>query len=182
MHGSFRAPGYDWVAKSLHWLVVILLASQFAIAWTMPPIHRGTVPQGLIDLHLSVGVLVIALVIVRVLWRLGHPVPLAQDGGPPWQHRAAEATHLALYALLLLVPILGWANASARGWTVGLFGLVPLPAILPQGAAYGPFIGDIHTFASYTLLGVVGLHVLAVLYHRLILGDDTLQRMRPGRG
>jgi len=87
------------VAKSLPtWLVAVLLAVQFAIAWMMPAIHRGTVPDGLIDLHLSVGVLIIAVAIVRLVWRMGHRVPPALDGSPIWQQRVAEATHLALYA------------------------------------------------------------------------------------
>src|ERR1700740_3125729 len=146
MHGSVRVAAYDGVAKLLHWLVVILLSAQFVIAWTMPPIHRGTVPQGLIDLHLTVGVIIIVVVLGRLVWRIGHPVPLAEDGAPPWQHRIAELTHHALYALLLIVPLLGWANASARGWTVTLFWLVSLPKILPQDAPYGPFIGDAHSY------------------------------------
>ena len=182
MHGSFREPAYDGVAKSLHWLVVLLLASQFVVAWIMPGARRVTVPQGLVALHLSIGAVIIAVVVVRLLWRRTHPVPLAEDGMPPWQHRIAEATHHGLYMLLLVVPLLGWVDASTRGWPVELFGLVQLPALVEQGSPYGRFIGDLHSFFSYTLLTVVGLHVLAVLYHRLVLRDAVLQRMLPGKG
>jgi cytochrome b561 len=170
---------YDLIAKLLHWLVVLLLSVQFTIAWTMPPIHRGTIPEGLIGLHLSLGTLIMGAVIVRLLWRWGHPVPLAPDGVPVWQHRLAEGTHQALCALLLLVPVLGWMNASARSWRVGLFGFLTLPNIVPEGAAFGAFIGDVHSRASYALLGVIGLHLLAVLYHRFVLRDGVLRRMLP---
>ena len=182
MHLYSREPAYDGVAKSLHWLVVLLLASQFVIAWIMPGARRVTVPQGLVALHLSIGAVIIAVVVVRLLWRWTHPVPLAEDGMPPWQHRIAEATHHGLYMLLLVVPLLGWVDASTRGWPVELFGLVQLPALVEQGSPYGRFIGDLHGFFSYTLLTVVGLHVLAVLYHRLVLRDAVLQRMLPGKG
>jgi len=180
MHGSTREPGYDVVAKSLHWLVAALLAVQFAIAWTMPAIHRDTLPQGPIDLHLSVGVLIMGVVVVRLIWRLGRLAPPPLDGLPLWQQRVAETTHGALYLLLLVLPVLGWASACGRGWSVGLFGLVQLPAILPKGAPFAPLIGDLHTVASYVLLGVVGLHALAALYHHFVLRDRTLARMLPG--
>jgi cytochrome b561 len=184
MHGSrtVQHHGYGPVAKTLHWLVFALLAGQFAIAWTMPGIHGDTKPEGLIDLHLSVGVLIMLVVIARTAWRLTHPVPLISDGTPEWQQRTAAATHVLLYALLVALPVLGWANASSRGFDVSLFGLVTLPALLAKGSAFGHLCGDIHTVASYVLLGVVGLHVAAALYHRIVLRDDVLSRILPRRG
>lgn len=68
---------YDGVARLLHWLTVALIVTQFAIAWTMPDIHRGTVPTGLIAWHLSVGVTILAVVLVRVVWRATHYEPSA---------------------------------------------------------------------------------------------------------
>jgi cytochrome b561 len=183
MHGSrtVQHHGYGPVAKTLHWLVVALLAAQFAIAWTMPNIGRDAKSEGLIELHLGVGTLIMLVVFARAAWRLTHPVPLISDGTPEWQQRIAAATHVLLYILLVALPVLGWANASSRGFDVSLFGLVTLPALLPKGSAFGHLCGDVHTVASYVLLGVVGLHVAAVLYHRLVLRDDVLSRMLPSR-
>ncbi len=111
-------PGYGGVAKVMHWLIVVLVAAQFAIAWTMPDIGRGTRPEGLISLHLTLGITIIVVALLRLAWRWTHPVPLISGNVPPWQHRAAQATHALLYVVLVLLPLMGWANASYRGWRV----------------------------------------------------------------
>jgi cytochrome b561 len=172
------APAYSAGARLLHWLVAALLATQFAVAWTMPDIHRGTPQGGLIDLHLSLGALILLLVVLRATLRFKRRRFPAAGGTGLLQH-AAQVTHLALYALLLVLPLLGWANASSRGWTVNLFGLVPLPAILPGGSPIGPLLGDLHGLAATLLLIGVGLHVAAVLYHQVWLRQPLLQRMLP---
>jgi len=169
---------YGAGAKVLHWLVAGLVAAQFAVAWTMPDIHRGTPQGGLIDLHLSLGAAILLLVALRAALRLGRPGPAAH-GGNVWLRRAARATHLALYALLLALPLLGWANASSRGWTVSLFGLLPLPPLMPAHSPLGPLLGDLHGLAATLLLIGVGLHVTAVAYHQVLLKDRLLQRMLP---
>jgi cytochrome b561 len=86
-----RESGYGSVAKCLHWLITALLVVQFAIAWTMPHIGRGTGPEGLIGLHLSVGELIVAVVLLKLAWRLTHPVPLLTDDVPLWQQRAMRS-------------------------------------------------------------------------------------------
>jgi cytochrome b561 len=175
-----RESGYGTVAKSLHWLVLALLIAQFAIAWTMPHIGRGTQPEGLIDLHLSFGALILLVVVIRLGWRLAHPVPLPDDV-PPWQRRAAQAIHGLLYAILIALPMMGWANANARGWDVGVFGTVPLPRIIATGSKPGMALGDIHSTVAIALLVVIGLHVLAALYHHFMRRDRVLLRMLPER-
>lgn len=178
--GVAGEPGYGAVAKGLHWSVVGLLAVQFTVAWTMPAIRRGTQPEGLIGLHLSFGIAIMLLAALRLFWRLHRPVPLVAEGVPWWQHRAAQLTHAALYLSIFLVPMLGWANASARGWKITVFELFRLPPVWPAGSAFGRGeLGDIHVWSTYALLGLVGVHVLAALYHHLWLGDRVLSRMLP---
>jgi cytochrome b561 len=172
-----REPGYGEVAKSLHWLIVLLLVAQFALAWTMPEIHRGTRPETLINLHLSVGTVILLVALFRLAWRLRFPVPLLADDVPRWQHRAAQASHGLLYLLLLLMPLLGWANASARGWRIDFFGVTALPPLLPENSPLGRALGDVHIWTSYVLLGLIGVHVAAALYHHFWLGDRVLRRM-----
>jgi cytochrome b561 len=173
-------PEYGAIAKLLHWLVVFLVAAQFAVAWTMPAIHRGTKAEGLISAHLSLGASILAIVLVRLVWRLLKPVPLLTDNVPGWQQAAARLMHGLLYVLLVFVPVLGWANASARGFVVALFGLIPLPPLLAAGSDVGLALDNIHSLAAYAILALVGLHVLAALYHHLRLRDGVLRRMLPG--
>ena len=180
-HAHASPAGYGVVAKALHWTIVGLLFCQFAIAWTMPDIGpRTTEPDRLIDLHLSFGTLILLVIVVRLLWRIGHPVPLLTANVPRWQQIAATAGHYTLYLLLVVMPLLGWASASGRGFPVTLFGVVRLPDILVRRSPLTGVLGDVHTVLSYVLLGVVGLHVLAALYHHFVLRDDTLRRMLPG--
>ncbi|MDR7008053.1 cytochrome b (plasmid) [Paraburkholderia strydomiana] len=171
------ATGYDGVAKFLHWLVVVLITAQFIIGWTMPDIHKGTRPEGLIAWHLGVGATLVAAVILRIVWRLTHrpgPAPVS-----PLLRTVSHVTHGLLYLALVIVPVLGWANASSRGWSVKLAGLLPYPSISPVGSSVGHEMGDIHGYLAWALLALIGLHVAGALYHRFILKDLVLQRMLP---
>jgi len=169
---------YDPVAKSLHWLTVLLVVAQFAVGWTMPDIRRGTKPVGLIHWHLVLGSTLLVIVALRLLWRLTHRPPPPAEGLPGWQKQMAAVTHWALYVLLLAVPITGWAAASVRVWVVRAFGVLPLPQIMPPFAKIGFRIGDIHGgILAWTLLAVAVLHILAALYHRFALRDRVLSRM-----
>jgi cytochrome b561 len=172
---------YDPVAKALHWLMALLVAIQFGIAWTMPDIGPHTRLGLLISLHLTVGALIGLAALARVSWRLRHSAPGALATEPRWLRAGARVSHATLYFLLLIVPLLGWAAASARGWRVTLFPGLALPALLPRGSKSGFLAGDVHSFLAYTLLAIVGLHIAAALYHRLILHDGVLARMLPGR-
>jgi cytochrome b561 len=81
---------------------------------------------------------------------------------------------------VILIPVLGWASASARGWPVVFFGMGNLPAVLPKGSPFGEELGDIHGFLSNLLLVLIGVHVAAALYHHFWIKDRVLLRMLPG--
>ena len=88
--------GYGPTAKALHWLIVMLLVVQFTLAITMPHVGRDSQPAGLVGLHVSFGVLTLAVAVIRIIWRLGHKVPLLADNTPKWQRRLASITHAVL--------------------------------------------------------------------------------------
>lgn len=180
MSATGTPPGYSGIAKLLHWLVVGLLVAQFVIAWLMPHIGRNTQPNTIINLHFSLGIVILAVLILRLAWRWTHPEPPPLDGIPPWQTRSARVVHGVLYLLLLAIPVLGWMNASWRGFDVSVFGLFALPRLMATRAAGFAWTGDIHTVLSwYVLLAFVGVHVAAALYHAL-RRDGVLARMLPG--
>jgi len=172
--------GYTPVAKLLHWLMAALIVAQFVVAYLMPHIGRDTKPDTIINLHFSLGVVILAVVIVRLIWRWTHGEPAPLDGIPPWQTRSARAVHTVLYVLLLVIPILGWMNASWRGFDVNVFGLFTLPRLMPARAPGFNWTGDVHIILSwYVMLTFIGLHVEAALYHALIRRDRVLARMLP---
>lgn len=171
---------YTGTAKFLHWLILALLIAQFTVAWTMPHIGRDTPMSAPISLHFSIGVAVLAVAVVRLLWRVTHGEPAPEGGLPPWQTASARVVHWLLYLLLFAIPILGWINASWRGMPVALFGL-ELPKLIAMRAAGWQWTGGMHALLSnYLLLALVGLHVLAALYHQFIRRDGVLRRMLPG--
>jgi cytochrome b561 len=175
------AAGYTGTAKTLHWLIVLLLIAQFTFAWTMPHIGRNTPVATLISLHFTFGIIILAVAIVRLLWRLTHGEPESQDGLPPWQVISARVVHWLLYLLLFAIPILGWLNASYRGMLIVMFGL-ELPSLVATGAPGWGWTGNLHRLlANYAMLALVGLHVAAALYHYAVRRDGVLQRMLPGK-
>jgi cytochrome b561 len=170
---------YGPVAKGFHWLILALLAAQFTVGWLMPDIKRDMQPESLMNLHLSIGITVLALMTLRGLWRLVYGVPAPEASFPPWQRIAAEALHLALYVLVFALTISGWMFASMRGWAITLFGLAPVPHLVAQGSALGRTIGELHIPLSWVLLVAIGLHVAAALAHAFIFRDRVMQRMLP---
>jgi cytochrome b561 len=176
-----RSEGYTATAKVLHWLIVAILIVQFIVAWTMPHIGRNTQPEVLINTHFTVGMIALAIALVRLGWRLTHREPAPLDGIPAWQTVSAHAVHWLLYALIVIVPFLGWINASWRGFPVVMFGL-EFPKLVATRAPGWGWTGDVHgLLANYLMLALVGLHVAAALYHHFIQHDGVLQRMLPDR-
>ena len=167
---------YGNFAKLLHWLIAAILVAQFALGSLMPDIHRGMEPGVAMHTHISIGIVVLALIVVRLLWRLAHPVAPAPEL-PRWQRVTSEAVHWLLYLLVLVTTLSGWFFASARGWSLTFFGLFPLPALVPQGSAVGRAIGGIHEDIVWVLLAVVAMHVAAALLHAFVYRDKVMQRM-----
>ncbi|MGH6780096.1 MAG: cytochrome b [Bradyrhizobium sp.] len=167
-------------AKLLHWLIVALLVVQYAIGWLMPGIHRGMKPGVGMAFHMSVGVMILTLIVLRLAWRLTHPVD-PESSLPLWQRLGSQAVHWLLYVLVLMTTLTGWLFASFHGWSVAFFELFPLPMLASANAAAGHAINGLHQVMLWTLLGFVSLHVLAALAHLLIYRDRVMQRMLPGR-
>ena len=167
---------YGGGAKIFHWLIFLLLAAQYAVGSIMPHIGRNTLNEGWVSWHLSIGAAILFVIVLRFIWRLRYPVALPASM-PPWEIFLSRATHLILYALVLIMTLLGWAAANARGWDVKLFGAITLPTLAPNGSSWGHEAGDIHNILVYVLLGFIVLHVAGALYHYFILRDRVLQRM-----
>ncbi|TSD85480.1 cytochrome b [Mycobacterium sp. KBS0706] len=168
---------YDLVAQMLHWLTLLLLGLQFGLAWSAP--ERLASPDALISLHLSFGVVVLIVALVRLAWRVIRPAPALPADLPDWQRLGSHALQVLLYVLLIALPILGWLWAGERGWPVSLFGFAALPDLASRGSSFGRLAGDLHGLLSNVLLVLVGVHVLGALYHAVVRRDGVMQRMLP---
>jgi cytochrome b561 len=170
---------YGTTAKVFHWLIVALLLVQFPIGWLMPDIHRGMKPGDAMTWHISIGIVMLILIVLRLAWRVTHPVP-PESSLPPWQRVSSEAMHWLLYALVLATTITGWLFASFRGWSISFFFLVPIPMLSGDNPAAGKFIDGWHQAMEWSLLVVIGLHVAVALIHLFVYRDRVMQRMLPG--
>lgn len=179
MQSDTSVPSYGPIHKALHWIVFALLAAQFAVGFLMPHIRRDTPMEGLVAWHVSLGTAILFFLVIRALWRLAKPVPM-DPTIPTWQRHLAGLTHGLLYALVLIMVLLGWSAAGYYDWTVRLFGAVTLPRLAPKGAEWAHEAGDIHNALVWVLLGFIALHIVAALYHRFVMRDGVMQRMLPG--
>jgi cytochrome b561 len=174
-----RQPAYGPTAKLLHWLTMALLTVQYVIGWIMPGVRRGMSPDSLMNFHISLGTVILVLVLARFLWRLFHHVP-PEPGLSRWQHLGSTVLHLGLYALIVVTTLTGWVYASMRGWTLSIFGIVPLPPLVAENSTFGRAIGELHQILIWVLLAAIVLHVAAALVHLLVYRDRVMQRMLPG--
>ena len=169
---------YGTTAKLFHWLIVALLVVQYLIGWLMPDIHRGMKPGAAMTFHVSFGLLILILIVLRFAWRLTHPVA-PESSLPRWQRLSSEAVHWLLYGLVLATSVTGWLFASFRGWSMSFFYLVPIPMLASDNAAAGKTIDGLHQAMEWTLLVVIGIHVAAALVHIFVYRDRSMQRMLP---
>lgn len=179
MNQLARTEHYNSVSKALHWLIALLAFSQLAMGKFFEV--EADESASLFGWHTSLGLLVLALMVVRLGWRLTHAVPALPRNTPGWQEFAAKATHFAFYALLIALPLSGWLLTSAEGDAVsflGWFSVPPLP--VPGGEASEDFIEETHEVLGNVLLVLAGIHVLAGLKHHYLDRDDVLVRMMPG--
>jgi len=170
---------YGTTAKVFHWLIVALLLVQYPIGWLMPDIHRGMKPGAAMTFHVSFGIVILALIVVRLAWRLTHPVA-PESSLPRWQRLTSEAVHWLLYVLVLATTITGWLFASFRGWSMSFFYLVPMPMLASDNVAAGKAINGWHQAMEWALLVMIGIHLAMVLAHIFIYRDRVMQRMLPG--
>ncbi len=174
-----RQPRYGLTAKTFHWLVVGLLAVQAPLGWLMPDIRQGMMPGAAMSLHISIGMTILALTLLRLLWRLSHPV--APESGLPSRQRPISAfVHWLLYLAVLGTTLSGWLFESARGWTIKLYGALPLPRLIAQRSPFGHTIGEWHRTMVWMLLSLVSIHILAALVHAIIYRDRVMHRMLRG--
>jgi cytochrome b561 len=173
-----KQPHYGTTAKVFHWLVVALLIVQYPLGKLMPHVHRGMTPGDAMTFHISFGIAILALMVLRLCWRIAHPVTPARSL-PAWQQLISEAVHWLLYVLVLATTMTGWIFASERGWSISLFSAVPLPMLPTEGTLLANAIGKWHGTMEWMLLLVIGAHVAAAMAHTFIFRDRIMQRMLP---
>ncbi|MDF0732007.1 cytochrome b/b6 domain-containing protein [Pseudomonas entomophila] len=163
------------LARLLHWLMAALILAMLFIGVSMVSDLSNRHPL-LVELHKATGLALLALVLVRIGLRLALPHPPLPADLPPLQRLAASASHRVLYALMLAMPLLGWAMLSAGGYPRPL----QLPAIAPHDLQLYAVLRQAHGWAGYLLFATVLAHLAAALAHALVRRDGVLRSMWPG--
>lgn len=171
---------YSAPAVLLHWLLALLIVFMAGLGWWMMTVEHEPGGREWINLHQSVGLIVAALVLLRVFWRLGHPPEPLPAGVPRWQARLAHLVQWLLYVAMLLVPAAGIAGSLYTKSGLHFFGPATNAGVTPVHDTAEQFFG-IHEVLVWVLVVLVVLHVLAGLKHLLVDRDGVFERMWVGR-
>lgn len=170
---------YTKTAKTLHWLMAILLFGLLALGFYMHDLPLSPDKLKLYSWHKWAGVTAFLLLAVRLLWRLTHRPPALPDSMPKLMQFAAHAGHLMLYGLMIAIPLSGWLMSSAKGFQTVYFGLLPIPDLLDKNKELGDLLALVHKSLNLLFVAVLAGHIGAALKHHFIDKDDILTRMLP---
>ena len=171
---------YDRVAQALHWLTALLMFAILPIAWHMTLLARDN-PQRetWYTVHKSIGITVLALAVLRLVWRGLHPPPPLPDTMSKIEDGAAVVSHWLLYIALLAMPISGYLISAAGGHAVSYFGLFEIPNVVPQSPAVSHAGATVHILGQWAVYGLIVLHLVATVWHIVVRRDGILDRMMP---
>ena len=170
------------VSQLLHWLIVALIAVQATLGLIGLELPLGMEKLATLARHKSIGITILALAVIRLLWRWMNPTPALPGNLRPYERFLARLTHAGLYVLLFALPLTGWIMSSARGFPVSWFNLAQLPDLVPKSHTLYHVMIAVHASLTIALGFIVALHIAAALKHHFVLKDDTLRRMLPGGG
>src|SRR3954465_4268638 len=171
------ASRYTRFAVAMHWIVAAVVLVQYPLGWWMQQIPKQ--PPGpraeMFNLHKSIGLAILALMIVRLGWRLAHRPPDFPPM-PAWQARLARVTHILLYALLIALPLAGYLGSAFSGYPVRFFGVV-LPSWAPKNVALKDWMSSAHLVLAWALTIAFAFHIAGVAQHMVIHRDGLVRRM-----
>jgi len=176
---SQPSPVYSNVSIALHWIIALLVFGQIGLVMAHDA-TEGEMSRTLINLHKSGGMLILVLTLVRIGWRFKEPVIALPAETPGWQKLLARAVRVGFYAILIALPLAGWAASSAAGRDLSFYGLFNWP-LLPIGGgreAARELMG-MHELGAKVLYVLLILHIGAALLHQFVYKDNILRRMLP---
>jgi cytochrome b561 len=168
---SFTAP-----QRVLHWLMAICILAMLFIGVGMVS-TISTRYLTLVEIHKPLGIAILILVLIRLALRLRYGAPALPADMPEPMKLAAHLSHVIFYALMIAMPLLGWAMLSAASYPVILFGSVPLPPLLPLNAGLHSILWDAHRYLAFAFFALILLHLAAALFHALVRRDGVFEAM-----
>ena len=176
---STRRETWSAVARSLHWLVALMIFAQLALGWIAEEMPKGPDKVTWMTGHKSLGVTILMFVLLRITWRLLHGRP-AEPEGKAWELWSARLAHFALYALMVVVPVAGWIAADTSSLPWQYWWSFATPDLMGANHYIHELFEDVHKAAIWSLVAVVAVHILAALRHQFIKRNNVLRRMISG--
>lgn len=173
---------YTGAQIALHWIMFLLIVGVYAMIELREFFPKDSDPRNFMKMmHFSLGLTVLAFVIVRLAVRFtSPPAPPTVPAPPAWQEKLAGMVHALLYVLMIAMPIGGWLMLSALGKHIPFFGF-ELPAIIGENKPLGSTIEEIHeTFGNIGMF-LIGLHAVGAIVHHHVMKDNTMIRMMPAK-
>jgi cytochrome b561 len=169
---------FDRLQRWLHWTMAGLIFAAIGLGVASAFLPVGQQPRkGLLEIHKSLGFTILALLMVRLAWRLWTGEPPYRVPLPRLTHLASRAGHLSLYALMIFMPLTGYIFSAAGGYSLPWFGLFQWPRLLPHNMGLADRGELLHDRGAWVIGGVLLLHLAAVGWHRWIKRDEVLSRM-----
>jgi cytochrome b561 len=164
--------------RLLHWLMAICILSMLFIGVGMVSTIT-TKYLTLVQIHKPLGIAILILALIRLAFRLYYGAPALPADLPAPIKLAAELSQYIFYALMIAMPLIGWAMLSAAEYPVVLFGSVYLPSILPLSPSLHTLLWNAHHYLAFAFFGVILMHVAAILFHKLVRNDGVFEAMAP---
>jgi cytochrome b561 len=171
---------YDPVARTLHWGMAAAIMALWVVGHMIDALPKGSMRSEVIGLHKGIGVVILVLAVGRLAWRVARPQPALPSHMPSMEQMLAKLGHIALYALMVAIPVDGILMSQSAGRDVVVFGLT-LPVMVAKDEAMRDVFKAGHGLMGWALALILAGHVVAALRHHLILKDEILRRMLPGR-
>jgi cytochrome b561 len=162
--------------RLLHWLMAICILAMLFIGVGMVSTVKPTYLT-LVSIHKPLGIAILVLALLRLALRLVRGAPPLPADLPAPMKLAAQGSHYALYALMIVMPLLGWGMLSAAAYPLALFGGWHLPAILPQSDSLHTALWNAHFYLAFAFFALILMHVAAALFHALVRRDGVFETM-----
>lgn len=169
---------YGWLAIVLHWSVAIVVVGLFGLGlWMMDLDYTSQWYQKAPHWHKSIGVILVAVMLLRLIWRSVNPSPKSLENHKRWEVVSAKVVHGAFYVLIFLMLPTGYFITTAKGNSLHVFDWFSIPAIVDDAEKLPDIAGEIHEYIAFTIIGLASIHALGALKHHFFDKDNTLKRM-----
>lgn len=174
------AERYGWVARLLHWVMALAIFSMFGLGlWMRELDYYSPYYKSAPDLHKSIGLVLLVVLVFRLIWKLVNKSPVHEDI-TPFERKASHFVHLILYPLLFVLMIAGYFISTADGRPILMFGAIEVPALVNRKGLEA-VAGIIHYYIAFVIIAVAVFHAFAALYHHFVKRDGVLLCMLPRR-